>query len=69
MVGNYDFTGIPVNGVGPNGAPIPIIEEGETEAMNRPPKSADVIRTALDVLGIDDHFIPGGAGTIEDIIG
>jgi hypothetical protein len=68
MIGNYDFTGIPMGGVGPNGAPVSLVEEGESEATSRPPKSADVIRTALECLGIEDHFIPGGAGTIEGVL-
>ncbi len=68
MIGNYDFTGIPMGGVGPNGAAVSILEEGESEPITRPPKSADVIRTALEGLGIEDHFIPGGAGTIQGVL-
>jgi hypothetical protein len=68
MIGNYDFEGIGPRGVGPNGAPVALVEEGESEATRRPPKSADVIRTALEGLGIHDHFIPGGAGTIQGVL-
>lgn len=67
MIGNYDFTGIHPNGTGPNGAAIPIIDEGEVEAKLRPPTSADVIHTALHGMGINDHFIPGGSGTIQGL--
>lgn len=67
MIGNYDFEGIPVNGNGPNGASIAIVDEGEVEAKMRPPTSADVVYTALSGMGIHDHFIPGGAGTIQGV--
>ena len=67
MIGNYDFTDIPLRGTGPNGAAIPIIDEGETEAKQRPPTSADMVYTALAGMGIHNHFIPGGAGTIQGV--
>lgn len=67
MIGNYDFTDIPINGTGPNGAAISIVDEGETEAKMRPPTSADMVYTALAGMGIHNHFIPGGAGTIEGV--
>lgn len=67
MIGGYDFTGIPLTGTGPNGAALSIIDEGESEAKMRPPTSADVVYTALSGMGIHDHFIPGGAGTIQGI--
>lgn len=67
MIGNYDFTNIPLRGTGPNGAAISIVDEGETEAKRRPPTSADVIHTALHGMGINDHFIPGGSGTIQGL--
>lgn len=68
MIGNYDFTGLSPRATGPNGAPISIVDEGETDPKMRPPTSADVVYTALHGLGIDDHFIPGGAGTIQGVL-
>ncbi len=67
MLGNYDFTGLSPNSTGPNGGALSIIDEGESEAKMRPPTSADVVYTALASMGIHNHFIPGGAGTIQGL--
>ena len=67
MIGGYDFSNIHPNGTGPNGAPMAIVDEGETAAKMRPATSADVVYTALAGMGIHGHFIPGGAGTIQGV--
>ncbi len=67
MLGSYDFEGLHPNSTGPNGGVLSVIEEGEAAPKMRPPTSADVVYTALAGMGIHDHFIPGGAGTIQGL--
>jgi hypothetical protein len=60
MIGSYDTEGRTGSFLG---KPIDLIEEGGSR-VKRAPRSADIIHTALAVLGIDDFFIPGGHGEI-----
>jgi hypothetical protein len=67
-IGDYilppTYTGL----TGPNGAPVDLILEGDVPG-HRPPTSADVIRTALLILGLspEEFFIPGGPGEIVGV--
>ena len=65
MIGNYD---VPPGGgqVGYEGTAVDLIDEGG-DPISRPPRSADVIYTALKIMGIDDFFIPGGPGEIVGV--
>lgn len=67
MLGSYDYTGLSPKSTGPNGGPLSVIDEGETAPKMRPVTSADVIYTALASMGIHNHFIPGGVGTIQGL--
>ncbi|MBL4637057.1 MAG: DUF1501 domain-containing protein [Kofleriaceae bacterium] len=66
MIGGYDFSGMAANTTGPRGAAVDVIEEGG-DAANRAPRSADIVHTALKILGIDDFFIPGGSAEIVGV--
>ncbi len=65
-IGGFDLTNF---SFGPKGKKVEITEEsGETSS--RPPKAADVIATACQVMGLvpgDDFFIPGGYGEIVGV--
>lgn len=67
MLGSYDYSNLRPTSTGPNGGSLSIVEEGESSAKMRPPTSADVVYSALAGMGIHDHFIPGGAGTIQGL--
>jgi hypothetical protein len=64
MIGNYEFPTVEARN--PVGAPIRLIDEGG-DSVVRPPKSADVIYTALRTMGIEDFFMPGGPGEIVGV--
>ncbi len=66
MIGGYDFGGMAANTTGPRGQAVDVIEEGG-DAGNRSPRSADIVHTALKILGIDDFFIPGGSAEIVGV--
>jgi hypothetical protein len=63
MIGGYDTEGKTGSFLG---KPVAIVEEGGNKSM-RAPRSADVIDTALRILGINDFFIPGGHGEIVGV--
>ena len=64
MIGTYDVDADRPDAAGFNGASIDI-REGD-QIVHRQPTSADIIHTALKVMGLDDSdvFIPGGSGEI-----
>jgi hypothetical protein len=62
MVGGYDFSPGP-GAVGYVGKTVNLLDEGG-QPIARPPRSGDVIHTALRILGVQDFFIPGGSGEI-----
>jgi hypothetical protein len=64
MIGNYAFPSVDARN--PVGAPIALIDEGG-DMVTRPPKSADIVFTALHAMGIEDFFIPGGPGEIVGV--
>jgi hypothetical protein len=66
-IGGYDTNNFAEYTSGYLGKAIDIrnIETGVME--RRVPTSADVVATALKVLGIDDFFIPGGYGEIDGV--
>lgn len=65
MVGGFDLEGF---SLGPRGKPVDLIEEDGTP-NRRAPRAADVVTTALRILGLemDEFFIPGGYGEIVGI--
>jgi hypothetical protein len=60
QVGGFDLE---VESPSPIGLPIPMLSEGG-DGIERPPRSADVIYTALASMGIENIFIPGGVAEI-----
>jgi hypothetical protein len=60
QIGNFDLE---VSSYSPLGVPIPLRDEGG-DLQERPPRSADVVYTALQILGVEDFFIPGGPAEI-----
>jgi hypothetical protein len=66
MIGGYDLSvGSPTN-IGFTGKSISLINEGGTP-LQRPPISADVVYTVLDLMGLNNVFIPGGPGRIVGV--
>jgi hypothetical protein len=65
-VGGYDTSG-DLTVAGFNGLPIELEENGQV--VTRPPRSGDVIHTALSAMGISKFFIPGGSGNALGIRG
>lgn len=62
QVGSFDLN---AGGYSPIGMPIPLRNEGGgNDIIERAPKSADVVYTVLQLLGIEDVFIPGGVAEI-----
>jgi uncharacterized protein (DUF1501 family) len=64
MIGTYDVDADVPDAAGFNGGRVEIRDSGQI--VRRQPTSADVIHTALKVMGLDDPdiFIPGGSGEI-----
>jgi len=69
MIGTYEVNSAGPDAVGFNGAKIDIQEGGQI--VSRQPNSADVIHTALKIMGLydDQIFIPGGSGEIVGLRG
>ena len=65
MVGNYDMEPKSA-GESAAGLPVDLVDETGTH-IKRPPKSADIVTTALKILGVDKFFIPGGYGEIQGV--
>ncbi|MGH1341808.1 MAG: DUF1501 domain-containing protein [Nannocystales bacterium] len=65
QLGNFDLE---VESPSPIGVPTPLISEGG-DAIERMPRSADVVWTALQLMGIEDVFVPGGVGEIVGVRG
>jgi hypothetical protein len=65
MVGGFDLEGF---SLGPRGKPVDVVEE-DGARTHRAPRAADVVTTALRILGLemDEFFIPGGYGEIVGI--
>ena len=60
MIGGYQIAaGAPASTMGFVGQDVAL-----TDSFRRQPRSADVIHTALRILGIQDFFIPGGSSEI-----
>lgn len=66
MFGGFAVDGMPPDSVGYEGLPVRILNEGGQVVM-RPPRSQDIIFTALKTMGIDEFFIPGGPGEIVGV--
>jgi len=66
QIGSYDTSTGPATSIGFMGTPIDVIDEGG-DAATRPPRSPDVVFTALHQMGITDVFIPGGPGVIQGV--
>jgi hypothetical protein len=64
MIGSYDVDADAPDAVGFNGKNVDIREGNQI--VSRQPNNADVIHTALKIMGLDDSeiFIPGGSGEI-----
>jgi len=64
MIGTYDVDADVPDAAGFNGGRVEIRDTGQV--VRRQPNSADVIHTALKVMGLEDPdiFIPGGSGEI-----
>lgn len=67
MVGGYDVAAVNASGT-PSGTAVDILEE-DGRPSTRVPRSADVITTALRIMGVDNFFIPGGYGEILGLRG
>lgn len=65
MIGGYTVTP-PFTAEGFVGRPSEVIEEGG-QRVTRQLRSADVIHTALRIMGIENFFIPGGSGEIVGV--
>ncbi len=62
QIGSFDLN---AGGYSPIGVPIPMRNEGGgNDIIERAPRSADVVYTVLQALGIHDVFIPGGVAEI-----
>jgi uncharacterized protein (DUF1501 family) len=64
MIGTYDVDSAPPNAAGFNGASVDV-QDG-LQIVRRQPNAADVIHTALKIMGLNesDIVIPGGSGEI-----
>jgi Protein of unknown function (DUF1501) len=63
QLGGFDLE---VPGYSPLGVSVPLIDEGG-QSIARPPRTADIVFTALRTLGVDDFFIAGGPGEIVGV--
>lgn len=65
QIGNFDLG---ASGYSPIGVPIPLRNEGGgNDIIERTPKSADVVYTVLQAMGIENVFIPGGVAEIVGV--
>lgn len=67
-IGGFDLSNFTF---GPKGKSVDIVEE-DGAAVKRPPRAADVVSTACQIMGLapgDDFFIPGGYGEIVGVRG
>lgn len=62
MIGNYETANEPTFAQGFPGSKV-ALRDGSS-SINRVPRSADIVQTALRVMGIDNATIPGGSGEI-----
>lgn len=69
MIGGYDVDADAPDAVGFNGLRVDVRENNQV--VSRQPNSADVVHTALKIMGLSDGdiFIPGGSGEIAGIRG
>jgi hypothetical protein len=63
QIGGFDTE---IESPSPIGLSIPLLSEGG-DAIDRPPRSADVMWTILALMGIEDAFIPGGVAEIVGV--